>query len=113
MSFVSNKVCLFAVLNFGTFYYSGKFVEQDYKKAFELYKIDADAGEIRAICNCGYCFYYGCHQEIDYAEALKYFSLGALLFNDANCLYKLGDMYLNGYGTDKNEKYAFLLYERA
>ena len=52
-------------------------------------------------------------QEIDYAEAFKYFSLGALLFNDANCLYKLGDMYLNGYGADKNEKYAFLLYKRA
>lgn len=102
-----------AALNLGTFYYTGKFVEQDYKKAFELYKIAADAGEIRAICNCGYCFYYGRHQEIDYSEALKYFSLGALLFNDANCLYKLGDMYLNGYGTDKNKKYAFLLYERA
>lgn len=102
-----------AALNLGTLYYSGKFIRQDYQKAFELYKIAADAGEVRAICNCGYCFYYGRHQEIDYAEAFKYFSLGASLFNDANCLYKLGDMYLNGYGADKNEKYAFLLYKRA
>lgn len=102
-----------AALNLGTFYYNGKFVERDFKKAFELYKIAADAGEIRAICNCGYCFYYGRHQEIDYTKAFEYFSLGALLFNDANCLYKLGDMYLNGYGIYKNKKYAFLLYERA
>lgn len=102
-----------AMLNLGTFYYNGKFVEQDFKKAFALYKMAADAGELRAICNCGYCFYYGRHQQIDYAEAYKYFTRGALLFNDANCLYKLGDMYLNGYGIDKNEKYAFLLYERA
>lgn len=102
-----------AALNLGTFYYNGQFVERDYNKAFVLYKMAADAGEIRAICNCGYCFYYGRHQEVDYAEAFKFFSLGALLFNDANCLYKLGDMFLNGYAAEKNEKYAFRLYERA
>lgn len=102
-----------AALNLGTFYYNGRFVEQDFKRAYELYKIAADAGELRAICNCGYCFYYGRHQEVDYAEAYRYFSLGALLFNDANCLYKLGDLYLNGYGVDKNEIYAFKLYARA
>ena len=102
-----------AALNLGTFYYTGRFLEQDYKKAFDLYKIAADAGERRAICNCGYCFYYGRHQEADYAEANRYFSLGALLFNDANCLYKLGDLYLNGYGVEKNENYAFKLFARA
>ena len=102
-----------AALNLGTFYYTGRVVEQDYKRAFELYKIAADAGELRAICNCGYCFYYGRHQAVDHAEAFKYFSLGALLFDDANCLYKLGDMYINGYGVQKNEVYAFKLYSRA
>ena len=102
-----------AALNLGTFYYKGKFVEQNFEKAFELYKIAADAGELRAICNCGYCYYYGRHQETDYGEALKYFSIGALLYQDANCLYKLGDMYLYGYGVDRNENYAYLLYDRA
>ena len=102
-----------AALNLGTLYYTGRGVEQDYKKAFELYKIAADAGELRAICNCGYCFYYGRHQEPDYSEAFKYFSLGALLHNDTNCLYKLGDLYLNGYGVAKNEEYAFIMYNRA
>lgn len=102
-----------AALNLGAYYYLGKYVEQDYKRAYELYKIAADAGEIRAICNCGYCFYYGRHQEIDYEEAFKYFALGALLYEDANCLYKLGDMYLNGFGTEKNEKYAYIMYSNA
>ena len=102
-----------AALNLGTFYYTGRIVTQDYKKAFELYKIAADAGELRAICNCGYCFYYGRHQAPDYAEAFRYFSLGALLHNDANCLYKLGDLYLNGYGVDQNDEYAFMMYCRA
>lgn len=102
-----------AALNLGTFYYTGRGVEQDYQKAYEFYKEAADAGVLRAICNCGYCFYYGRHQEIDYAKAYEYFSLGALLHNDANCLYKLGDLYLNGYGVSKNERYAFILYQRA
>ncbi len=102
-----------ASLNLGTFYYNGVFVDRDYKKAYELYKVAADAGNLRAICNCGYCFYYGRHQERDYAKAFEFFNLGALLHGDSNCLYKLGDMYLNGYGVEKNEKYAFMLYERS
>ena len=102
-----------AFLNLGTFYYNGIFVERDYKKAFELYKVAADAANLRAICNCGYCYYYGRHQEVDYEKAHWYFELGGILFNDANCLYKLGDMYLNGYYVDKNEKYAFILFDRA
>lgn len=102
-----------AFLNLGTFYYNGRFVEQDFKKAFDLYKVAADAGEIRAICNCGYCYYYGRHQEPDFKEAAKYFNIGAVLYSDANCFYKLGDLYLSGKGVDKNERYAFRLYELA
>lgn len=102
-----------AALNLGTFYYNGRSVEQDFDKAFELYKIAADAGELRATCNIGYCYYYGRNREVDYSEAYKYFFLGAMLFEDSNCIYKLGDMYLNGYSTEKNEKYAYMLYERA
>ena len=66
-----------------------------------------------AICDCGYCFYYGRHQAVDYAEAYRWFSIGALLYNDANCLYKMGDFYLDGYAVEKNEIYAFKMYERA
>ncbi len=102
-----------AALNLGTFYYNGLGVAQDYAEAFRLYQIAAEAGELRAICNLGYCYYYGRDIPVDYGKAYHYFSTGALLFNDANCLYKLGDMYLNGYHVEENEKYAFLLYDRA
>ena len=102
-----------AALNLGTLYYEGRYVRQDYQKAFELYKIAADAGESKAISNLGYCYYYGRHQEVDYDKAYEYFLKGALLFDDANCLYKLGDMYLQGYHVEKNERYAYQLYERA
>lgn len=102
-----------AALDLGELYYTGKVVEKNYQKAYEFYQIAADAGLVSAIRNCGYGFYYGRHQNIDYAKAYEYFSLGALLHDDANCLYKLGDMYLNGYGVNKNEDYAFILYQRA
>lgn len=102
-----------AALNLGKFYYTGKVVEQNYQKAYQLYQIAADAGLLPAILNCGYGFYYGQHQDVDYAKAYQYFSLGVLLHDDANCLYKLGDMYLNGYSVTQNEDYAFILYQRA
>ena len=94
-------------------YYVGRFVEQDYKEAFRLNKIAADAGDRQGLTNCGYCCYYGRHQAVDYEKAHSYFSLGAVLYGDPNCLYKLGDMYLNGYHVAKNEIYALMLYRRA
>lgn len=102
-----------AALNLGTMYYMGRVVNQDFEKAAHYYKIAADAGLLRAICNLGYCYYYGRHQDVDYKKAYEYFLKGALLHNDVNCLYKLGDMYLNGYAVEKNPAYAFMLYERA
>lgn len=102
-----------AALNLGTMYYNGRGLHQDFKKAAELYEIAAISGEKRALCNLGYCYYYGRHQEKDYNKAYEYFNSCALLHNDANSLYKLGDMYKNGIVVDQNEKYAFMLYERA
>ncbi len=102
-----------AALNLGSIYYDGLYVDQDYKKAASLYEIAAKAGERQAFTNLGYCYYYGRHQEKDYAKAMQYYMLGALLYNDANCLYKLGDMYGSGLFVPKNPVYAFKLYDRA
>lgn len=102
-----------AALNLGTMYYNGRVVEQDFRKAAHYYKIAADAGIPIALCNLGYCFYYGRHQDVDYEKAYEYFLKGALLHDDINCLYKIGDMYLNGYGVEQNKTYAFILYRRA
>ena len=102
-----------AALNLGTMYYSGTYLPQNFKQAAKLYEIAAAAGERRAICNLGYCYYYGRHQPVDYARAYHYYHLGAILHNDPNCLYKLGDMYLGGKYVKRNEKYAVRLYFRA
>lgn len=102
-----------ACLNLGTFYYEGRFVPQDFKKAAALYKIAADNGNEVAIRNLGYCYYYGRHQAVDFAKAFDCFMKAALFHEDANSLYKLGDMYREGQAVEKNPKYAYLLYTRA
>lgn len=102
-----------AALNLGTLYYTGRGVSQDFKRAAKLYELAAQKGEIRALCNLGYCYYYGRHQEIDYEKAYYYFNLGAILANDANCLYKLGDMFMEGRYVEPNTVYGEVLYRRA
>ena len=102
-----------AALNLGAMYYNGTYLKRDYQKAVELYEIAANAGERRAICNLGYCYYYGRHQPPDYERAYHYYQLGAILYDDPNCLYKLGDMYREGQYVEANEKYAVKLYFRA
>ena len=99
-----------AALNLGSMYYNGTYLERDYKEAARLYQIAADAGEEEAICNLGYCYYYGRHQEVDYQKAYEYWTLGALLFQNPSCMYKLGDMYRNGYYVEQNEQHAIHLY---
>ena len=102
-----------AALNLGSMYYNGTYVKRNYAKAFQFYEIAAAGGNQRAICNLGYCYYYGRHQAPDYQKAYEYFHLGAILYDDPNCLYKLGDMYLEGNYVDLNKKYAVILYFRA
>lgn len=99
-----------AALNLGSMYYNGTYLEQDYKEAARLYHIAADAGEEEALCNLGYCYYYGRHQEVDYKKAYEYYSLGALMYQNPSCIYKLGDMYMKGYHVEKNEHHAIHLY---
>lgn len=99
-----------AALNLGSMYYTGTYLDQDYKEAARLYHIAAEAGEEEALCNLGYCYYYGRHQAVDYQKAYEYWSLGALMFQNPSCIYKLGDMYKNGHAVEKNEHHAIHLY---
>lgn len=102
-----------AALILGEYYYNGEILKQDLDKAYEFYELAANAGNIDAICRLGDRFYYDRYDNVDYVQAYYYYSLGALLHDDPNCLYKLGDLYLKGNYVEKNENYAFILYMRA
>jgi len=99
-----------AMNNLGSQYYDGnRGFEQSFPKAVELYKMAAENGDRQAQENLGYCYYYGRDMEPDYEKAFQYFAMGAF---DGHLisLYKIGDMYLNGYYVPKNEKEAFIIY---
>ena len=75
------------------------------------YHLAAEHGSRQAQENLGYCYYYGRNMPVDYEKAFHYFALGAF---DGHLisLYKIGDMYANGYYVPKNEVEAFHIYER-
>ena len=100
-----------AACNLGSLYYTGSIGEQSYKKAQEYYEIAADYGNEQAIENLGYCHYYGRNGEVNYQKAFEYFSKGAFI-NRGVSLYKIGDMYKNGYYVKKDEAEAFKIYNR-
>ena len=106
-----------AMLNLGALHYNGVFVQRDFAKAVKLYKMAAGSDDsnvaARAICNLGYCYYYGRSIAVDKEKAFSYFLKGTLLYNDPNCLYKLGDMYRYGEYVEKSEKMAYTLYKKA
>lgn len=106
-----------AMLNLGALYYNGVFLRQDFSKAMKLYKMAADSEDsdvaARAICNLGYCYYYGRSIAVDKNKAFSYYLKGVLLYDDPNCLYKLGDMYRYGDCVEKDEKMAYTLYKKA
>ena len=96
--------------NLGAQYYEGcRGFEQDFAKALKYYQIAAEQGSRQAQENLGYCYYYGRSVPVDYEKAFHYFALGAF---DGHLisLYKIGDMYRNGYYVKKNEIEAFNIY---
>lgn len=102
-----------ALNNLGALYSEGRFVEKDTQKAVDCYIKSAEKGCSEACCNLGYFYLYGRNGEVDYKKAYEYFSRGAMLGNDANCLYKLGDMYMHGDYVEKNPVIAFGFYVKA
>lgn len=100
-----------AMNDLGALYYDGRGCCQDYEKAVYYYKMAAKFGNRKARENLGYCCYYGRSVPVDYEKAYHWFALGAFEGSIIS-LYKIGDMYLNGYYVDKNEAEAFSIYDR-
>lgn len=100
----------YAMNDLGARYYGGdRGFEQDFGKAMDLYHMAAENGNRQAQENLGYCYYYGRDGKPDYKKAFHYFALGAFDGHPIS-LYKIGDMYKNGYYVEKNPKEAFIIY---
>lgn len=98
-----------AMLNLGSLYYNGHGCEQDFTKAVYYYEMAAKHDNRQAHENLGYCYYYGRNVRIDYEKAFYHFAIGAFEGKPVS-LYKIGDMFRNGYYVGTNPDEAFVLY---
>ncbi len=83
----------------------------DYETAVKLYKKAAAMGNVTALSNLGYCYYYGRSIPKDKDMAKKFWEQAAI-FGDIAAIYKLGDMYRFG-DLKKSIEYSNALYCRA
>ncbi len=94
-------------LNIGAKAYQNK----DFETAIKYYEKAANAGNVIALSNLGYCYYYGRSIPVDKMKAKEYWDKAAI-FGDIAAIYKLGDMYRNG-DLEENPDYSHALYLRA
>lgn len=100
-----------AMNDLGSLYYDGRGCEQSFTKTVHYYEMAAEHGHELAQENLGYCYYYGRNIPVDYEKAFKCFAAGAFCGRVCS-LYKIGDMYRNGYYVGKNPYLAFRIYLR-
>lgn len=87
----------------GLMYYYGEGVELDYEKARQYFEIAKKDETSNYFLGCMY--YYGEGVEKDYFKAQEYFEKECK-FKDAESIYYLGEIYLNGLTGNKDEKKA-------
>ena len=98
--------------NLGSLYYHRRAGRKDYKKAVRYYILADEAGYRLASENLAYCYYYGQGSEINYEKAYYYFSKAALA-GRYEAMYKLGDMFRNGFYVEKDEDMVRVAYINA
>lgn len=87
--------------------------EEDYETARELYELGADRGDDQSSVNLGYLYYYGRGMAPDYLRAYECFARAALLTDNPEGYWKLGDLYASGKGVPKSHRTAWSMYSRA
>lgn len=93
------------LLSLGHVYYIGTVGQQDYAKAFELYKQAAELGNSTAEFCIGVMYMEGQGVSQDYVQAFQWFKKSAEHGN-LNAKFNLGGMYLEGKGVTQNNKLA-------
>ena len=94
-----------AQADLGLIYERGDGVEQNWKKAINLYRKAAEQDHQWAQTQLGICYYYGNGVERDYSEAAKWYRRSADQGQPAG-QFNLGLLYYNGQGVDLDEREA-------
>ena len=85
------------MVQLGAYYYG----EKQFDLALKYYEMAAEEGNLYAISNLGYIWYYGRTGQRDYQKAFYYFDK-ARKMGDPVAAYKVADMYKNGYYVEKD-----------
>ena len=103
-----------ACANFlGALHVQGDVVDQDRRRAVELFKIGERWGVAQSAVNLGYSYEYGWLGEPDYTKAFMQYAKTASLGEHPEALYKLGDMYARAKVVEQDLRVAYLLYEKS
>lgn len=115
------------VVELAKLYEKGKGVSQDYKKAYELYKVVIDAaGEVsakgenlrsennavfyRSLGRLGIMYYYGYYVPQNGEEAFLRLKISSMMTNDSDIMLTLAYCYRDGVGTIQDmEQYKYWL----
>ena len=106
---VQNYYCACAL---GFFYYEGKYITQDYQRAFEYFKFSADKEYPTAQFYIGLFYYKGLYVKKDYTKAFEWFKKAADQ-KDISSISNLGLLYEMGYGVKQDYVKAAELYQEA
>lgn len=98
--------------NLGMRYYKGDGVEQNYEKAVELFRKDAEQGDAVAQYNLGNCYSNGEGVEQNYWTAVDWYTKSAEQ-NFAPAQNNLGICYYNGTGVVQDKEKAIELYKKS
>ncbi|MCD8151092.1 MAG: sel1 repeat family protein [Clostridiales bacterium] len=79
---------------------------------YDLYKDDADNGDLGAMKNLGICYEKGIGTDEDLSQALYWYKKAADE-GDADCLYFLGMFYKEGTGVEKDEYQTYRYFKAA
>lgn len=101
-----------ALMNYGNMYFYGSGVEQDYKKAYEVFNYLAENAFKKAFLYLGLYAEHGYISETDYDVALKYYR-EAMEVEDSFCFTNAGSLIGRGLGHKKDQKLASACYIRA
>ena len=90
----------------------GMYYEQRrFDLALKYYEMAAESGNLNAISNLGYVWYYGRTGERNFEKAFYYFDK-ARQMGDVIAAYKVADMYKNGYYVERSyEKFKAIIEE--
>lgn len=86
---------------------------EDYAIAIDLYELGKARGDAQSAINLGYMYYYGRGTNRNYARAYECYAFGALMANNPEGYWKLGDLYASGRGVRKSEFTAWRMYVNA